>query len=126
MYSRRNFPIVWSILNYLSLPINRTYKLPMSLNIFQLNCIFIFDKSLEMMSIRKSHNCLERLCTWKKKFIVSYLNDFHNLFNLALNLLNNIKDNLILQMPEQYFFALLWLPNLSFFPGYQIIVALIF
>ena len=33
-----------------------------------------------------------------KKFIVSIFNNFYNLFNLTLYLLNDIKDNLILQI----------------------------
>lgn len=125
MYSRRNFPVS-SRLNYLSLLINTIYKTPMPLNIFQLNCIRVFDKSLKMISAKKSHSSLEKLCTWRKGFIVSYLNNFHYLFNLALNLLNSIRDNLILQMPKQHSFTLLWLLNLSLFLGNQIVIALIF
>ncbi len=100
-------------------------KSPMPLNVFQLSCMIVFDELLRMISARKSHSCLNWLCIRRKGFIVSYLNDFNNSLNLSLNLPNCIKGNLISQMPEQCLFTLLWLLNLSFFTGNQIVVVLI-
>lgn len=57
--------------------------------------MIINDKFFEIMSTKKFYTCLEKLYTWKKKFIISYLNDFYDLLNL------------ILQILEQYFFTLL-------------------
>lgn len=124
LYSRHNFSIK-SILYYLSFPINRMQKLPIPLNVFQFNCMIVFDGLLKMMSLKKFYSYLKWLCTRNKGFIVSYFNDLYNLLNLALNLPNYIRDNSILQMPEQHSFALLWLLNLSFFPSNPIVVALI-
>lgn len=125
LYSKYNF-FIKIILYYLSFSINRMYKSLILLNIFQLNYMIMFDKHFKIMSIKKSHNYLKWLCTKKKRFIVFYLNDFYDLLNLALNLPNYIKDNLILQIFEQYLFVSLWLLNLSFILDNQIIIILIF
>lgn len=125
LYSRYNF-LIRSIFYYLSPPINKMHKLPIPMNVFQLNCIIIFDKLLKMISTKKFHSYLKWFCTKKKSFIVFYLNELYNSLNLALNLRNCRKNNPILQMLNQYLFALLWFLNLCFFLGNQIIVAMIF
>ena len=52
------------------------------------------------MNAKKFYNYLKKLCIKKKEFIIFYFNNFYDLLNLALNLSNNVKDNLILQMLE--------------------------